>query len=140
MGFYYRSFLKNRGFPQDQFEGGRSSASATPGPSSRPATPISATIAEHVRYGVLDAGGFPLEFPVMSLGEVTMRPTAMLFRNLAAMDVEEIIRANPLDGVVLLMGCDKTTPALLMGAASARPADDRRLRRAAAARASTAAR
>ena len=71
-----------------------------------------------MQRGVLEAGGFPLEFPVMSLGETLMRPTAMLFRNLAAMDVEESIRANPLDGVVLLMGCDKTTPALLMGAAS----------------------
>ena len=68
--------------------------------------------------GVLDAGGFPLEFPVMSLGETLMRPTTMLFRNQVAMDVEESIRANPFDGVVLLMGCDKTTPALLMGAAS----------------------
>src|SRR3546814_7415585 len=67
---------------------------------------------------VLDAGGFPLEFPVMSLGETLLRPTAMLYRNLASMDVEESIRANPLDGVVLLMGCDKTTPSLLMGAAS----------------------
>ncbi|MEO8849476.1 MAG: IlvD/Edd family dehydratase, partial [Casimicrobiaceae bacterium] len=76
------------------------------------------TLAEHVRWGVLDAGGFPLEFPVLSLGETMMRPTAMLFRNLASMDVEEAIRANPLDGVVLLMGCDKTTPSLLMGAAS----------------------
>ena len=75
-------------------------------------------IAEHVRYGVLEAGGFPLEFPVSSLGEVTMRPTAMLYRNLAAMDVEEAIRGNPVDAVVLLVGCDKTTPALLMGAAS----------------------
>ena len=71
-----------------------------------------------MRDGVLDAGGFPIEFPVMSLGETLMRPTAMLFRNQAAMDVEESIRANPFDGVVLLMGCDKTTPALLMGAAS----------------------
>ena len=71
-----------------------------------------------MRRGVLDAGGFPLEFPVMSLGETLMRPTTMLFRNQAAMDVEESIRANPFDGVVLLMGCDKTTPALLMGAAS----------------------
>jgi dihydroxy-acid dehydratase len=71
-----------------------------------------------VRWGILDAGGFPLEFPVMSLGETMLRPTAMLYRNLASMDVEESIRANPLDGVVLLMGCDKTTPALLMGAAS----------------------
>ena len=72
---------------------------------------------------------FPIEFPVMSLGETLMRPTTMLFRNQAAMDVEESIRANPFDGVVLMMGCDKTTPALLMGAASRRPADDRRLRR-----------
>src|SRR5213079_3240946 len=75
-------------------------------------------LAEHVRFGVLDAGGFPIEFPVMSLGETLMRPTTMLFRNQAAMDVEESIRANPFDGVVLLMGCDKTTPALMMGAAS----------------------
>jgi dihydroxy-acid dehydratase len=76
-------------------------------------------LAEAVRRGVLQAGGLPLEFPVMSLGEFNMRPTAMLFRNLMSMDVEESIRANPLDGVVLLGGCDKTTPALLMGAASA---------------------
>jgi dihydroxy-acid dehydratase len=71
-----------------------------------------------VKNGILDAGGFPMEFPVMSLGETLMRPTAMLYRNLASMDVEESIRANPLDGVVLLAGCDKTTPATLMGAAS----------------------
>ena len=69
-------------------------------------------------HGILEAGGFPLEFPVMSLGETLLRPTAMLYRNLASMDVEESIRANPLDGVVLLAGCDKTTPAMLMGAAS----------------------
>ena len=75
-------------------------------------------LAEHVRAGVLEAGGFPVEFPVMSLGETLLRPTAMLYRNLASMDVEESIRANPLDGVILLVGCDKTTPALLMGAAS----------------------
>ncbi|MFL6443579.1 MAG: dihydroxy-acid dehydratase, partial [Candidatus Sulfotelmatobacter sp.] len=75
-------------------------------------------IADWVKKGVWEAGGFPLEFPVMSLGEVLLRPTAMLFRNLASMDVEESIRGNPLDGVVLLMGCDKTTPSLLMGAAS----------------------
>ena len=75
-------------------------------------------IAEHVKRGVYEAGGFPLEFPVMSLGETNLRPTAMLFRNLASMDVEESIRGNPIDGVVLLVGCDKTTPALLMGAAS----------------------
>jgi L-arabonate dehydrase len=77
------------------------------------------TVAEAVKRGVWAAGGFPLEFPTISLGEMFMRPTAMLFRNLMAMDVEESIRANPIDGVVLLCGCDKTTPAQLMGCASA---------------------
>src|SRR5947208_6712598 len=77
------------------------------------------TVAEAVKRGVLAAGGFPLEFPTISLGEVYMKPTTMLYRNLMAMDVEECIRAYPLDGVVLLCGCDKTTPAQLMGAASA---------------------
>jgi L-arabonate dehydrase len=76
-------------------------------------------VAEAVKRGVWQAGGFPMEFPVMSLGEYNMRPTTMLYRNLMSMDVEESISANPLDGVVLLGGCDKTTPALLMGAASA---------------------
>src|SRR3990172_2757454 len=76
-------------------------------------------LAEAVKRGVWSAGGFPLEFPVISLGEVLMKPTTMLFRNLMAMDVEECIRAYPLDAVVLLAGCDKTTPAMLMGAASA---------------------
>ena len=76
------------------------------------------TIAEHVKRGVIEAGGFPVEFPVFSNGESNLRPTAMLTRNLASMDVEEAIRGNPIDGVVLLTGCDKTTPALLMGAAS----------------------
>jgi L-arabonate dehydrase len=75
-------------------------------------------LAEFVKRGVWEAGGFPLEFPAMSLGETQLRPTAMLFRNLASMDVEESIRGNPINGVVLLMGCDKTTPSLLMGAAS----------------------
>ena len=75
-------------------------------------------IAEYVKRGVWEAGGLPLEFPVMSLGETNLRPTAMLFRNLASMDVEESIRGNPIDGVVLLCGCDKTTPSLVMGAAS----------------------
>src|SRR5436190_7774577 len=77
------------------------------------------TVAEAVKRGVWAAGGFPLEFPTISLGEIYMKPTTMLYRNLMAMDVEESIRANPLDGVVLLCGCDKTTPAQLMGAASA---------------------
>ena len=76
-------------------------------------------VAEAVKRGVWDAGGLPLEFPTISLGELFMKPTTMLFRNLMAMDVEEMIRANPIDGVVLLCGCDKTTPAQLMGAASA---------------------
>jgi dihydroxy-acid dehydratase len=76
-------------------------------------------VAEAVKRGVWAAGGFPLEFPTISLGEVFMRPTTMLYRNLMAMDVEESIRANPIDGVVLLCGCDKTTPAQLLGAASA---------------------
>ena len=75
-------------------------------------------LAEHVKRGVLEAGGVPLEFPVLSPGETNVRPTAMLYRNLLAMDAEEMIRANPIDGVVLLAGCDKTTPGLLMGAAS----------------------
>ncbi len=75
-------------------------------------------LADHVKRGVLMAGGFPLEFPVTSLGEPFMRPTTMMFRNLVSMDVEETLRANPIDGVVLLCGCDKTTPALMMGAAS----------------------
>ena len=117
-GFYYRSWLKNRGFPQDQFEGRPVIGICNTWSELTPCNTHFKTIADHVRWGVLEAGGFPLEFPVMSLGETMLRPTAMLYRNLAAMDVEESIRANPLDGVVLLMGCDKTTPALLMGAAS----------------------
>ncbi|WP_210490848.1 IlvD/Edd family dehydratase [Microvirga antarctica] len=119
MGFYYRSFLKNSGLPQDQFEDRPVIGICNTWSELTPCNAHFRNLAEHVKFGVLDAGGFPLEFPVSSLGEVTMRPTAMLFRNLAAMDVEEAIRAHPLDGVVLLMGCDKTTPALLMGAASA---------------------
>src|SRR4051794_145769 len=119
MGFYYRSFLKNSGTPQDRFEGRPVIGICNTWSELTPCNGHFRTLAEHVRAGVLDAGGYPLEFPVSSLGEVTMRPTAMMFRNLAAMDVEEAIRAHPLDGVVLLMGCDKTTPALLMGAGPA---------------------
>ena len=119
MGFYYRSFLKNSGQPHDVFENRPVIGICNTWSELNPCNQHFRTIAEHVRWGVLEAGGYPLEFPVSSLGEVTMRPTAMLFRNLASMDVEEAIRAHPLDGVVLLMGCDKTTPALLMGAASA---------------------
>jgi dihydroxy-acid dehydratase len=117
-GFIYRSWMKNRGVPHDQFDGRPVIGICNTWSELVPCNSHFRTIAEHVRAGVLEAGGFPLEFPVMSLGETLLRPTAMLYRNLAAMDVEESIRANPLDGVVLLVGCDKTTPSLLMGAAS----------------------
>ena len=117
-GFIYRSWMKNRGVPQDQFDGRPVIGICNTWSELVPCNSHFRIIADHVRQGVLDAGGFPLEFPVMSLGETLLRPTAMLYRNLASMDVEESIRANPLDGVVLLVGCDKTTPSLLMGAAS----------------------
>jgi dihydroxy-acid dehydratase len=117
-GFIYRSWMKNRGVPQDQFDGRPVIGICNTWSELVPCNSHFRTLAEHVRAGVLEAGGFPLEFPVMSLGETLLRPTAMLYRNLASMDVEESIRANPLDGVVLLVGCDKTTPSLLMGAAS----------------------
>ena len=117
-GFVPRSWMKSQGFSAELFDG-------------RPVIGICNTwseltncnrhlreLAEHVKRGILMAGGFPLEFPVMSLGEPLMRPTTMMFRNLVSMDVEETLRANPIDGVVLLAACDKTTPALLMGAAS----------------------
>jgi len=117
-GFIYRGWVKNRGVPQDQFDGRPAIGICNTWSELTPCNTHFRALAEHVRNGVLEAGGFPLEFPVMSLGETLLRPTAMLYRNLASMDVEESIRGNPLDGVVLLMGCDKTTPALLMGAAS----------------------
>jgi L-arabonate dehydrase len=117
-GFIYRSWVKNRGVPHDQFDGRPVIGICNTWSELTPCNTHFRVIAEHVKNGILEAGGFPLEFPVMSLGETLMRPTAMLFRNLASMDVEESIRANPLDGVVLLVGCDKTTPALLMGTAS----------------------
>ncbi len=117
-GFIYRSWVKNRGVPQDQFDGRPVIGVCNTWSELTPCNTHFRTLAEHVKAGVLEAGGFPLEFPVMSLGETMLRPTAMLYRNLASMDVEESIRGNPLDGVVLLVGCDKTTPSLLMGAAS----------------------
>ncbi|MCI4566332.1 IlvD/Edd family dehydratase [Lysobacter sp. CFH 32150] len=117
-GFYYRSWLKSLGVPHDVFDGRPVIGICNTWSELAPCNSSLRELAEHVKRGVYEAGGFPLEFPVMSLGETQMRPTAMLFRNLASMDVEESIRANPIDGVVLLMGCDKTTPALLMGAAS----------------------
>src|SRR5688500_1829604 len=117
-GFYYRSWLKSGGHPHDMFDGRPVIGICNTWSELTPCNGHFRELAEHVKRGVYEAGGFPLEFPVMSLGETQMRPTAMLFRNLVSMDVEESIRANPIDGVVLLMGCDKTTPALLMGAAS----------------------
>ncbi|MGJ7029810.1 IlvD/Edd family dehydratase [Niabella hirudinis] len=116
-GFIYRAWMKNNGIPDHEFR--------------KPVIGICNTwseltpcnvhfrdLAEYVKRGIREAGGFPVEFPVMSLGETLMKPTTMLFRNLASMDVEESIRGNPLDGVVLLCGCDKTTPSLVMGACS----------------------
>ena len=118
MGFIYRSWVKNRGIPHDQFDGRPVIGICNTYSELTPCNSHFRTLAEHVKAGVWEAGGFPLEFPVMSLGETLLRPTAMLYRNLASMDVEESIRGNPIDGVVLLMGCDKTTPSLLMGASS----------------------
>jgi len=117
-GFIYRSWTKNRGIPQDQFDGRPVIGICNTYSELVPCNSHFRTLAEHVKAGVLEAGGFPLEFPVMSLGETLLRPTAMLYRNLASMDVEESLRANPIDGAVLLVGCDKTTPSLLMGASS----------------------
>ena len=117
-GFIYRSWMKNRGIPHDQFDGRPVIGICNTFSELTPCNSHFRSLAEQVKIGVWEAGGFPLEFPVMSLGETLLRPTAMLFRNLASMDVEESIRGNPLDGVVLLMGCDKTTPSLLMGASS----------------------
>ena len=117
-GFIYRSWMKNRGIPHDQFDGRPVIGICNTWSELTPCNSHFRVLAEQVRQGVLEAGGFPLEFPVTSLGETLVRPTAMLLRNLASMDVEETIRANPLDGVVLLFGCDKTTPSLLMGASS----------------------
>ena len=117
-GFAYRSWVKGKGIPHDQFDGRPVIGICNTFSELTPCNSHFRTLAEQVKIGVYEAGGFPLEFPVMSLGETLLRPTAMLYRNLASMDVEESIRGNPVDGVVLLMGCDKTTPSLLMGASS----------------------
>ncbi len=118
VGFIHRSWMKNQGHPDHVFDGRPVIGICNTWSDLTPCNAHFRIIAERVRRGVYEAGGFPVEFPVMSLGEPLMRPTTMLFRNLVSMDVEETIRANPLDGVILLVGCDKTTPALLMGAAS----------------------
>jgi len=118
MGFVHRSWLRNQGYPNDYFQGKPVIGICNTWSELTPCNAHLRDFAEVVKRGVVEAGGFPLEFPVMSLGETIMRPTTMLFRNLASMDTEESIRANPLDGVVLLTGCDKTTPSTVMGACS----------------------
>ena len=117
-GFIHRSWMKNQGFPDHSFDGRPIIGICNTWSELTPCNSGLRELAEGVKRGVWEAGGFPVEFPVMSLGETQMKPTAMLFRNLLAMDVEESIRAYGIDGVVLLGGCDKTTPGQLMGAAS----------------------
>jgi dehydratase ilvD1 len=117
-GFIHRSWMKNQGFPDHAFDGRPIIGICNTWSELTPCNSGLRDLAEGVKRGVWEAGGFPVEFPVMSLGETQMKPTAMLFRNLLAMDVEESIRAYGIDGVVLLGGCDKTTPGQLMGAAS----------------------
>ena len=116
--FIHRGWMRNQGHPSHLFDGRPVIGICNTWSELTPCNGHFREIAEHVKRGVYEAGGFPLEFPVFSASESNLRPTAMLFRNLASMDVEEAIRGNPMDGVVLLMGCDKTTPSLLMGAAS----------------------
>ncbi len=117
-GFIYRAWMKNQGIPNHEFDGRPVIGICNTWSELTPCNAHFRELAESVKRGVSEAGGFPVEFPVMSLGETLIKPTAMLYRNLASMDVEESIRANPVDGVVLLCGCDKTTPSLVMGACS----------------------
>jgi L-arabonate dehydrase len=117
-GIIYRSWMKNQGMPTDMFDGRPVIGICNTFSELTPCNAHFRSHAEAVKRGVLEAGGFPVEFPIMSLGETLLKPTAMLFRNLASMDAEESIRGNPIDGVVLLTGCDKTTPSTVMGAAS----------------------
>ena len=117
-GIIYRSWMKNQGMPTDMFDGRPVIGICNTFSELTPCNAHFRSHAEAVKRGVLEAGGFPVEFPIMSLGETLLKPTAMLFRNLASMDAEESIRGNPIDGVVLLTGCDKTTPSTVMGASS----------------------
>jgi len=117
-GFIYRAWMKNQGIPAHELQGKPVIGICNTWSELTPCNAHFRELVESVKHGIYEAGGFPVEFPVMSLGETLIKPTAMLYRNLVSMDVEESIRANPLDGVVLLCGCDKTTPALVMGAAS----------------------
>ncbi len=117
-GFIHRAWMKNQGLPDDEFRGKPVIGICNTWSELTPCNAHFRQLAESVKWGIIEAGGFPVEFPVMSLGETLIKPTAMLYRNLVSMDVEESIRANPIDGVVLLCGCDKTTPSLVMGACS----------------------
>ena len=117
-GFIYRAWMRNQGIPDYEFAGKPVIGICNTWSELTPCNAHFRELAESVKRGVFEAGGFPVEFPVMSLGETLIKPTAMLYRNLVSMDVEESIRANPIDGVVLLCGCDKTTPSLVMGACS----------------------
>ncbi|NCD71704.1 IlvD/Edd family dehydratase [Mucilaginibacter agri] len=117
-GFIYRAWMKNQGIPAHQLQGKPVIGICNTWSELTPCNAHFRELAQSIKNGIYEAGGYPVEFPVMSLGETLMKPTAMLYRNLVSMDVEESIRANPLDGVVLLCGCDKTTPALVMGACS----------------------
>jgi dihydroxy-acid dehydratase len=117
-GMVYRSWMRSQGFGPQVFDGRPVIGIATTWSELAPCNAHLHRVAEAVKRGVWQAGGFPLEFPVLATGETLMRPTAMFYRNLLAMEAEELMRANPLDGVVLLSGCDKTTPGLLMAAAS----------------------
>lgn len=117
-GLIYRSWMKNQGWPAHQFKGKPVIGICNTWSEVTPCNGHFRDLAQHIKNGIYEAGGFPLEFPVMSLGETLIRPTAMLYRNLASMDVEESIRGNPFDGIILMTGCDKTTPSLVMGAAS----------------------
>lgn len=117
-GFIYRSWFQKQGIPKDELAGKPVIGICNTWSELTPCNSHFRELAEHVKRGIYEAGGFPVEFPVMSLGETLIKPTAMIYRNLVSMDVEESIRANPIDGVVLLCGCDKTTPALVMGACS----------------------
>ncbi len=116
--FIHRSWMKNNGLTDDAFDGRPVIGICNTFSEFTPCNAHFRGLVEHIKAGVLEAGGLPLEFPAFSCGESNLRPTAMLFRNLASMDVEEAIRGNPMDGVVLMAGCDKTTPSLVMGAAS----------------------
>lgn len=115
---YHRGWMKNQGFPHDLFDGRPVIGILNTWSELTPCNAHLDVIAERVKHGIYEAGGFPVEVPVFSAAESSFRPTAMMYRNLASMAVEEAIRGQPMDGCVLLVGCDKTTPSLLMGAAS----------------------